>query len=980
MKKYWLSKNLLLVSLLIADCTSIGYGIQLDWDTTGLAGTGVVWGDGVGRTTASSDSRKVTASDSGKPIRRHRRRPRNTPRNSTSPLISDESKSYIDWLLNEEWNSTGLGVAVVQKLPPSPSDNNTTNGLPRWKVEFASFGSAQTSIIPPKPVTPDTLFAIASNSKLFLSLSVGMLLHNHTLASEFQNKTGKRLGWGTKMVDLLGEDLWRMWDEDTTRGATVLDLLLHRTGLPRHDFSGTGRREGGVRGVIETLHSLRPSASFRLTTQYNNLMYETLSYLPQVLLNQSYESYVHQQLLAPLNMSSTFFDVGLVQKGEEFGDRMAEGHLADMRDFRRGRKGVLKPVVPYFFRPGEEKVWAGAGGLISSPRDMFPPNFATWVAMLLNDGRHPYTNAVVVPKEVLDFVSTGRVVTHGTPEFPEFSPKVYGPAQWRYTYQGLDIIEHGGNNAGFKSQVARFPSARRSQRNPNNGLADGAEGLAVGGLADGDLAGGGLADGGLADGGLADGGLADGGLAGGGLAVVSLSNDGEHGGFVLEAAKWRIVEDVFGLREVDWSARCSYICRRAHTPLPTIDRYKQLWNDYQDKVRREALPRPPNKDQPTTRAAPSHAPPKHPTTRGELSRESFVRLGQLKFSHPAYGELTPCLVPGSLEVEGVAFGRRAQEEDGDGDYAFVDEEGEGQVPFGHAHASSGQDVESFPNPYVDCGSVLGGADARRVLGYLARSSRQGSESPKTFGSTRSTDRANTDASANHSTHSPSVSYTEYTTPAYNTPTYNTPAYNTPTYNTPTYLIPFPRTFASHLVLTHYEGMVFNVSVVWGNAGLRGSVGMNQAVDGEEEEDRGAILIGLDEHFEVEWFVPPGRQKGYERGGSKGRERVQLRHQGRSERAHHRGRSDNGQREAGGNGDEEGWDQEGWDEEGWNQNENDPASLNLDEPPEEGRGGGGGWDTEGLSFKRGFWGREGMDSEEPADGLGRGSAEVWFGVV
>jgi hypothetical protein len=40
--------------------------------------------------------------------------------------------------------------------------------------------------------------------------------------------------------------------------------------------------------------------------QYNNLMYETLSYLPQVPHNQTYESYIAQHIFNPLNMTFYF--------------------------------------------------------------------------------------------------------------------------------------------------------------------------------------------------------------------------------------------------------------------------------------------------------------------------------------------------------------------------------------------------------------------------------------------------------------------------------------------------------------------------------------------------------------------------------------------------------------------------------------------------------------------------------------------------
>lgn len=50
------------------------------------------------------------------------------------------------------------------------------------------------------------------------------------------------------MRDLLGED-WTLWDEDIERGATIADLLGHRTGFPRHDYSGTVRK-GNVKEMV----------------------------------------------------------------------------------------------------------------------------------------------------------------------------------------------------------------------------------------------------------------------------------------------------------------------------------------------------------------------------------------------------------------------------------------------------------------------------------------------------------------------------------------------------------------------------------------------------------------------------------------------------------------------------------------------------------------------------------------------------------
>ena len=124
--------------------------------------------------------------------------------------------------------------------------------------------------------------------------------------------------------------------------------------------------------------------------------------------------------------------------------------------------------------------------------------------MLLSGGRHPYNpNITVVPDEVLEWVTTGRSIFSGVPMSPETSPVLYGAGQLRYSYRGVDVIEHSGDTPGFKSLVSRYPRQ--------------------------------------------------------GLGVVVLSNDGENGGWVMDATKWAVVDHlVFGEEEgrVKWSERC----------------------------------------------------------------------------------------------------------------------------------------------------------------------------------------------------------------------------------------------------------------------------------------------------------------------------------------------------------------------------------------------------------------------------------------
>ncbi|KIK51282.1 hypothetical protein GYMLUDRAFT_208774 [Collybiopsis luxurians FD-317 M1] len=347
-------------------------------------------------------------------------------------------------------------------------------------MEYGSYGIAK---LDGSPVTPDSLFAIASNSKLFLALSVGLLIENQTLAREREQP----LSWSSRAMDVLPQ--WGLHDHDAGRMVNFQDMLSHRTGLPRHDYSGRPLK-GGVPEMISNLRYLRPSAELRETWQYNNLMYETLSYLPTLLLDQPYESYISENLFRPLNMTASTYSVAVA----EASGQLAHGHMRSMRDKIAGINGTLVPAVPYFSRPGEEKIWAGAGGVIMSVRDL-----SVWVAMLLGNGRHPFTNETIVPENVIKHAAEGVTVVDGDPQYAEIGPVVYGAGQERYTYRGHEIIEHGGSNPGFQTQVTRLPHDN--------------------------------------------------------LGIIILSNDEEFGTTIYQIVIRRLLDHVLNLPPIDWKAR-----------------------------------------------------------------------------------------------------------------------------------------------------------------------------------------------------------------------------------------------------------------------------------------------------------------------------------------------------------------------------------------------------------------------------------------
>jgi hypothetical protein len=62
------------------------------------------------------------------------------------------------------------------------------------------------------------LFAIASNSKLFAALSIGLLIENETVL-----ENGDKLDYSTKIKNILPD--WRMLDPYMQDHLDVLDLL-----------------------------------------------------------------------------------------------------------------------------------------------------------------------------------------------------------------------------------------------------------------------------------------------------------------------------------------------------------------------------------------------------------------------------------------------------------------------------------------------------------------------------------------------------------------------------------------------------------------------------------------------------------------------------------------------------------------------------------------------------------------------------------
>jgi len=314
---------------------------------------------------------------------------------------------YMEKVL-KDWNEPGAGVGVVIKN----------------KLVFAK-GYGYRDYGQKLPVTPKTLFQIASNTKLFTAVAVGMLVED-----------GK-LDWDKPIRNYVPSI--QFYDKDLNNSVTIRDMLSHRTGISRHDLiwykSDFTRKE-----LFEKLKYLEPSQPLRQGYLYNNLMYVSAGYIIEVLSNQTWESYVQNKILNPLGMSSTVFTVDEMKKQPDHGV-----------PYNEKRDTTILYQIPIY---EDQQAVGPAGCIISNIEDM-----SKWLIALMNNGNYQ-GKAVISPKIIKATLSPSIALPNRAIEnkgYKEVINNVYGMGRFTASYRGHLYLDHGGALPGFFSQFSIMP-------------------------------------------------------------------------------------------------------------------------------------------------------------------------------------------------------------------------------------------------------------------------------------------------------------------------------------------------------------------------------------------------------------------------------------------------------------------------------------------------------------------------------------------
>jgi CubicO group peptidase (beta-lactamase class C family) len=331
----------------------------------------------------------------------------------SAQTVDERLDGFDPWVesIMKEWKVPGLGVAIVE------------NG----ETVFAR-GYGWRNVEEELPVTPDTLFAIGSNTKSFTATLLAMQVDDGALA------------WDDPIRKVLPE--FRLHDPAATDEMTAVDLLSHRSGLPRHDlyWYAAGKSRGEL---LAGLHHLEPSASFRSRYQYQNLMFMTAGIVSERIGGKSWEELVRERILAPLGIDRATFSVIRMQEDEDF----SYGYGAD-EEIERIRRVPFRNIDAI----------GPAGSINMSARDL-----ATYVRFHMAYGkvgdRQLLKEASARYMQLPQMVMTGPLQAR-LQNGPEIGDPTYGLGLMVGSYRGRKHVSHGGGIDGFISAMEWLPEEK----------------------------------------------------------------------------------------------------------------------------------------------------------------------------------------------------------------------------------------------------------------------------------------------------------------------------------------------------------------------------------------------------------------------------------------------------------------------------------------------------------------------------------------
>jgi CubicO group peptidase (beta-lactamase class C family) len=344
--------------------------------------------------------------------------------------------------MEKRWSLLLLALLVVAPASAQPTDTNAVDAivqraLKTWHVPGVAVaivrgqellylqGHGVRSVESKEPVTPDTLFPIASCTKAFTTTAMAILVDEGKMS--WDDPVRKHVPY------------FRLSDPLADQAVTLRDLVCHRTGLRGHDLLWY-RSPWTQKDIIRRVGLLPLDKPFRTAFQYQSTMFTAAGFAVASTSGMSWADFVQSRLLDPLDMTAARFTTTAILKTRN----RAAPHRLD-------EQGEAKEIPLYPMEVPEP-----AGSIQANARDL-----SKWLRFQLSDGT-VHGKRIVSAHNLKETHSPQimlRIDAVDRETFPTTQQMSYGLGWVIQDHRGHLLWQHGGAIDGFRCHLTLVPKA-----------------------------------------------------------------------------------------------------------------------------------------------------------------------------------------------------------------------------------------------------------------------------------------------------------------------------------------------------------------------------------------------------------------------------------------------------------------------------------------------------------------------------------------
>lgn len=320
-------------------------------------------------------------------------------------LAQNFIKDSLDIYIKREmvrWDLPGLAIAVIK-------DGKV--------IHMKGYGYSD--ITKKTPVTENTEFQIASNSKAFTGTSLALLEHYGKL--KLDDKVKKYLPY------------FKMHNDYLTENITIRDVLSHRIGYETFqsdllNWAGTKTRKE----LVENMANVTPKFGFREKYGYCNMGFVTAGEIIPAVCDTTWDDFLKAHYFTPLGMTrtETHYQNFINSPNASNAYTLLEGKLFEIT-------------------PSSVDNIGAAASITSNVNDL-----SKWVIMQLDNGK--YNGIQVIPSKVIQESRVSNTIVNGRSRKGQ-NFNTYGLGWFMEDAFGKKIVEHDGGANGFLSKTVLIP-------------------------------------------------------------------------------------------------------------------------------------------------------------------------------------------------------------------------------------------------------------------------------------------------------------------------------------------------------------------------------------------------------------------------------------------------------------------------------------------------------------------------------------------